>query len=61
LLLFGTDVAAIVATGSAVLILHRVRDAAQEADYQLGQLRGRALALPSRGRGDSTPSRRRLL
>ena len=45
LLLFGTNVAAIIATGSAVLIGYRVRDAAREADYQLGPLRGRSLAL----------------
>ena len=45
LLLFGTNVAAIIATGTAVLIAYRVRDAARDADYPLGPLRGRTLAL----------------
>jgi uncharacterized hydrophobic protein (TIGR00271 family) len=45
LLLFGTNVAAIIATGTAVLIGYRVRDAAREADYPIGQLRGWTLTL----------------
>lgn len=45
LLLFGTNVAAIIATGTAVLIGYRVRDAAREADYPIGQLRGATLTL----------------
>ena len=45
LLLFGTNVAAIVATGAAVLLGYRVRDAARDAEYPVGQLRGRTLAL----------------
>ncbi len=45
LLLFGTNVAAIVATGAAVLLGYRVREAAQDADYPVGQLRGRTLAI----------------
>lgn len=45
LLLFGTNVAAIIATGAAVLIGYRVRDAARAADYPVGQLRGRTLTI----------------
>lgn len=45
LLLFGTNVAAIIATGAAVLIGYKVRDAARDADYPVGQLRGRTLAI----------------
>jgi uncharacterized hydrophobic protein (TIGR00271 family) len=45
LLLFGTNVAAIIATGAAVLIGYRVREAARDADYPVGQLRGRTLTL----------------
>jgi uncharacterized hydrophobic protein (TIGR00271 family) len=45
LLLFGTNVAAIIATGAAVLIGYRVRDAARAADYPVGRLRGRTLAI----------------
>lgn len=45
LLLFGTNVAAIIATGAAVLIGYRVRDAARDADYPVGLLRGRTLAV----------------
>jgi uncharacterized hydrophobic protein (TIGR00271 family) len=45
LLLFGTNVAAIIATGAAVLLGYRVRDAARVADYPVGQLRGRTLMI----------------
>lgn len=45
LLLFGTNVAAIIATGAAVLIGYKVRDAARNAEYPVGQLRGRTLAV----------------
>jgi hypothetical protein len=45
LLLFGTNVAAIIATGAAVLIGYRVRDAARGADYPVGKLTGRTLAI----------------
>ena len=45
LLLFGTNVAAIIATGTAVLLGYRVREAARDADYPVGQLRGLTLAI----------------
>ena len=45
LLLFGTNVAAIIATGTAVLIAYRVRDAARDAEHPIGPLRGTTLAL----------------
>ena len=45
LLLFGTNVAAIVATGTAVLVGSRVRDAARAAQVTVGRLRGSTLAL----------------
>jgi uncharacterized hydrophobic protein (TIGR00271 family) len=45
LLLFGTNVAAIVATGTAVLLVYRLRPAAQAADYPVGRLRGASLAV----------------
>jgi uncharacterized hydrophobic protein (TIGR00271 family) len=45
LLLFTTNFAAIVATGTAVLLLFRVRHAAAAADLPVGQLRGRTLAV----------------
>lgn len=45
LLLFGTNVAAIIATGTAVLIGYRVRDAARDAGYPIGQLSGATLTL----------------
>ncbi len=45
LLLFGTNVAAIIATGAAVLLGYRVRDAARAAGHPMGQLRGRTLAI----------------
>ena len=44
LLLFGTNVAAIIATGTVVLLLYRVRDAADVAGYPIGALTGRSLA-----------------
>ena len=44
-LLFGTNVAAIVATGTVVLLLYRVRDAASGAGLQVGDVRGSTLAL----------------
>lgn len=42
-LLFGTNVAAIVATGTAVLLAYRVREVAQSADILVGALTGRTL------------------
>jgi uncharacterized hydrophobic protein (TIGR00271 family) len=42
-LLFGTNVAAIVATGTAVLLAYRVRDAARASGYRVGELTGRTL------------------
>jgi len=42
-LLFGTNVAAIIATGTIVLLLYKVRDAAKRAGATVGDLRGRAL------------------
>jgi uncharacterized hydrophobic protein (TIGR00271 family) len=45
LLLFGTNVAAIVATGTAVLIGYRVRDTARATEVTVGRLRGWTLAL----------------
>ncbi len=44
-LLFGTNVAAIVATGTIVLLLYRVRDAAAGAGLDVGQVRGTTLAV----------------
>jgi uncharacterized hydrophobic protein (TIGR00271 family) len=44
LLLFGTNVAAIIATGTIVLLLYRVRDAAEQSGYPVGALSGRSLA-----------------
>lgn len=43
-LLFGTNVAAIIATGTAVFLIYRVRGAAEEAGAAVGRLRGRTLA-----------------
>lgn len=43
LLLFGTNVAAIVVTGTVVLLGYRVRDAAREGGRRVGRLRGRTL------------------
>lgn len=45
LLLFGTNVAAIVATGTAVFLAFRVRGVAARADIGVGNLRGRTLAV----------------
>jgi uncharacterized hydrophobic protein (TIGR00271 family) len=44
LLLFGTNVAAIIVTGAIVLLGYRVRDAARTAGYPVGHMSGRALA-----------------
>jgi uncharacterized hydrophobic protein (TIGR00271 family) len=44
LLLFGTNVAAIIVTGAIVLLVYRVRDAASSAGYPVGKMSGRALA-----------------
>jgi uncharacterized hydrophobic protein (TIGR00271 family) len=44
LLLFGTNVAAIIVTGTIVLLVYRVREAASAAGYPVGKLSGRALA-----------------
>jgi uncharacterized hydrophobic protein (TIGR00271 family) len=44
LLLFGTNVAAIIATGTVVLLLYRVRQVATAAGRPVGVLRGRTLA-----------------
>ena len=44
-LLFGTNVAAIVATGTAVLLAYRMRGTAREAGYHVGDLSGTRLAL----------------
>jgi uncharacterized hydrophobic protein (TIGR00271 family) len=44
-LLFATNVAAIVATGTAVLLFYRVRDIAREAGRPVGVLRGSRLVL----------------
>jgi uncharacterized hydrophobic protein (TIGR00271 family) len=45
LLLFATNVAAIIATGAIVLLLYRIRAIAEESGYPVGVLRGRTLAL----------------
>jgi uncharacterized hydrophobic protein (TIGR00271 family) len=44
-LLFGTNVTAIIATGTVVLLAYRVRDVAQAAGGQVGALRGRTLGV----------------
>ena len=44
-LLFGTNVAAIVATGTVVLMLYRVREAAQGAGLSVGHVRGFTLVI----------------
>ena len=44
-LLFGTNVTAIIATGTVVLLLYRVRDVAQATGADIGQLRGRTLVV----------------
>ncbi len=45
LLLFATNVAAIIATGTIVLLLYRVRETAQEAGFHVGRLTGRTLTV----------------
>ena len=45
LLLFATNVAAIIATGTAVLLLYRVRDVAQQGGLTVGRLRGASLVV----------------
>lgn len=45
LLLFGTNVTAIIATGTVVLLLYRVRDVAQASGAEIGELSGRTLAV----------------
>ncbi|MFB7421002.1 DUF389 domain-containing protein [Streptomyces sp. NPDC056210] len=42
-LLFGTNVAAIVATGTVVFLIYGIRGAAQESGLRVGRLRGRTL------------------
>lgn len=44
-LLFGTNVAAIVATGTIVLLAYRVRDAATTAGHAVGRISGKTLAV----------------
>ncbi|MFI0242295.1 DUF389 domain-containing protein [Streptomyces sp. NPDC016845] len=44
-LLFATNVAAIVATGTLVFLLYQVRGAAQEAGLRVGQFHGRTLVV----------------
>lgn len=44
-LLFGTNVAAIIATGAAVFLFYRIRDAAREGGFTVGHLRGRSLVV----------------
>jgi hypothetical protein len=44
ILLFATNATAIVATGTAVFLAYRVRDAAEGAGVPVGDLRGRTLA-----------------
>ncbi|MFJ4408435.1 DUF389 domain-containing protein [Streptomyces sp. NPDC088910] len=53
-LLLATDVAAVVATGTVVFLLSRVRDAAREAGLHVGTLRGR----PTVGRPAALADRR---
>jgi uncharacterized hydrophobic protein (TIGR00271 family) len=48
-LLFATNIAAIVATGTLVLLLYRVREAAQQAGLPVGALTGRTLAVVGGG------------
>ena len=48
-LLFGTNVAAIVVTGTAVLLAYRMRGTAQEAGYHVGDLSGTTLAFVAAG------------
>ena len=42
---FGTNVAAIIATGTIVLLFYRVRDAAMTARYPVGRMSVRTLAV----------------
>jgi len=49
LLLFGTNVAAIIATGTLVLLLYRIRPVAREAGVAVGRLGGRSLAAVAAG------------
>jgi uncharacterized hydrophobic protein (TIGR00271 family) len=44
-LLFGTNVTAIIATGTVVLLAYRVRDVARASGAEVGQLRGRTLVV----------------
>jgi uncharacterized membrane protein len=44
-LLFGTNVAAIIATGALVFVIYRVRDAAADAGMAVGRLRGWSLTI----------------
>jgi uncharacterized hydrophobic protein (TIGR00271 family) len=44
LLLFGTNVAAIIVTGTIVLLVYKVRDAARRSGYPVAKMSGRALA-----------------
>jgi uncharacterized membrane protein len=48
-LLFTTNFAAIVATGTAVLLVYRVREVAQESGMAVGRLRGSTLAVVGAG------------
>ncbi len=45
LLLFGTNVAAIIATGTAVLLAFNVRDVASDSGFEVGRLSGRTVAV----------------
>jgi uncharacterized hydrophobic protein (TIGR00271 family) len=45
LLLFGTNVAAILATGVVVFLLYKVREAAQDSGYEVAPLNGLTLAV----------------
>lgn len=45
LLLFATNVAAIIATGTLVLLLYRLRAAAESVGYPIGRLRGMSLVV----------------
>lgn len=44
-LLFGTNVAAIIATGAVVLLVYRIRDVARSGGIPVGNLRGRSLVV----------------
>lgn len=45
LLLFGTNVTAIIATGTVVLLSYRLRDVARTAGVEVGELKGRTLVV----------------